>query len=146
MTASRTLPTTTSPDRSGLVTGSRWTLVVLTVLFTAGALGQFFLVGMSMFEDGTRWSDHKTLGHIIGMLPWVMWIPAVLGKTGRKMIISAVLLFVLFEMQYVFINAPSGIAKAFHPLNGSLLLVFGAWISYRAIVVARSSDEQEVSA
>src|SRR5690606_7598548 len=47
--------------RSGLVTGSRWILTILAALFTLGAFTQFFLVGMGMFEDGSRWQDHANL-------------------------------------------------------------------------------------
>ncbi len=93
--------------RSGLVTGSRWALAILAALFTLGALGQFFLVGMSMFEDAARWQDHETLGHTIGLLPYVMWIPAVLGRTGARVIVATVLLYVLFMAQYAFINVDS---------------------------------------
>lgn len=124
-------------ERSGLIAGARWTLASLALLFTIGAFAQFFLVGLGMFDDGARWSDHATLGHIIGMLPWAMWIPAVLGKTGRGMIVATVLLFILFEAQYAFINVDSTIANAFHPLNGSLLLVLGAWITQRSFGLTR---------
>ena len=132
-----------SHERSGLVTGARWTLVILSLLFTAGALGQFFLVGLSMFEDGARWSDHKNLGHILGMLPYAMWIPAVLGKTGNKVILGTLMLFVLFMAQYGFISADRGVAKAFHPLNGTFLLLLGAWLVQQSIRLARAPIARE---
>lgn len=132
-----------SHERSGLVTAARWTLVILSLLFTAGALGQFFLVGLSMFEDGARWNDHKTLGHILGMLPYVMWIPAVLGKTGNRIILGTLMLFVLFMAQYGFISADSGVAKALHPLNGTLLLLLGAWLVQQSIRLARAPIARE---
>lgn len=129
---------TTTGESSGLVTGARWTLVVLSVLFTAGALAQFFLVGLSMFEDGARWNDHKTLGHILGLLPYVMWIPAVLGKAGSRIVLGTLMLFVLFMAQYAFINGDSGIVKALHPLNGTVLLLLGHWLVQRSIRLARA--------
>lgn len=131
---------TTNPQR-GLVSLARWILAVLSLLFVAGALGQFFLVGLSMFDDGSRWQDHATLGHILGMLPWVLWIPAVVGKAGRGVIVATVLLLVLFEAQYAFINVDSSIANAFHPLNGSVLLVLGGWILQRAVGLIRQPSE-----
>lgn len=127
----------TAPGQSGTVSIARWALAVLAALFTLGALGQFFLVGLSMFEDGARWRDHQTLGHVIGMLPWVMWMPALIGRAGRRLISATVLLFILFELQYAFINIDSGIANAFHPLNGSILLVLGVWICHRSIALVR---------
>ena len=126
-----------SDSRSGLVTGSRWVLTILATLFTLGAFIQFFLVGVSFFDDAARWNDHATVGHTIGLLPWVMWIPALLGKTGRGMIIATVLLFILFEAQYAFINVDNTIAQAFHPLNGSVLLVLGWSITQRSVALLR---------
>lgn len=126
--------------RSGLVTGSRWVLLILAALFTLGAFGQFFLVGMSMFDDATRWKDHATLGHILGLLPYVMWIPAVLGRAGFRLVLGTLLLLVLFMAQYAFINVDSGIANAFHPLNGSLLLVLGFWITCRGVKLVREES------
>lgn len=117
---------------SGLVTGSRWALAILAALFTLGAFSQFFLVGMSMFENGSRWQDHASLGHVLGLVTYVLWIPAVLGKTGARLIVTSIALLVLFGLQYAFIEADSTMMNAFHPLNGSVLLVLGSWVTLRA--------------
>ena len=138
--------TRTTQPRSGLVTGARWALAALAGLFTLGALGQFFLVGMGMFEDAARWKDHETLGHMIGLLPYVMWIPAALGRTGARVILATVLLYVLFMAQYAFINVDSGIANAFHPLNGAVMLMLGAWLTGRAVGLARDARRRPVAA
>lgn len=130
-----------SEQHSARTRVSRWILLIIAALFTLGAFGQFFLVGLSFFDDATRWKDHETLGHIVGLLPWVMWIPAVLGKTGR-LIGGTLLLFVLFEAQYAFINVESTVAQAFHPLNGSVLLVFGFWITTRSLTLVRESSSE----
>lgn len=130
--------TDTINRRGGGVALARWSLVLLAGLFTLGALTQFFLVGLSMFEDGARWQDHKTLGHILGLLPYVIWIPAVLGRAGRGVILGALMLYVLFMAQYAFINVDSGTMRALHPLNGTLLLLLGAWITQRAVALARA--------
>jgi hypothetical protein len=129
-------------QQSGSISIARWVLATLALLFTAGAFGQFFLVGLSMFDDGSRWQDHKTLGHIIGLIPYVMWIPAVLGKAGRGLVLQTLMLFVLYMAQYGFINADSSIANALHPLNGSLLLVLGVAIARQSIVLARFGATQ----
>jgi hypothetical protein len=124
-------------SQSGLATGSRWALAIIAGLFTLGALGQFFLVGVSFFDDAARWKDHETLGHTIGVLPWVMWIPAVTGKTGNRLIGATILLFVLFEAQYALIEIDNTMVNALHPLNGSILLVLGFWITQRALGALR---------
>lgn len=130
--------TDSTTRRGGGIALARWALLILAGLFTLGALTQFFLVGLSMFEDGTRWQDHKNLGHILGLLPYLLWIPAVLGKAGRGVVLGALMLFVLFMAQYAFINVDSGTMRALHPLNGTLLLLLGAWITQRAFALVRS--------
>lgn len=130
--------TDTATRRGGGVALARWSLVLLAGLFTLGALTQFFLVGLSMFEDGARWQDHKSLGHILGLLPYVIWIPAVLGRAGRGVILGSLLLYVLFMAQYAFINVDTGAVRALHPLNGTFLLLLGAWVTQRALALART--------
>lgn len=137
--------TRTQSARSGLVTGSRWALAILAGLFTLGALGQFFLVGVSFFDDASRWTDHASLGHAIGVLPWAMWIPAVTGRTGGGMIGATILLFILFEAQYAFIEIENTMVNALHPLNGSILLVLGFWITQRSLGALRIPQARPAS-
>ena len=125
------------PPQPAAVTWSRRVLLLLALLFTLGAFGQFFLVGLSMFDDASRWRDHETLGHAIGLLPWVMWIPALLGRTGQRMVVACVALFISFELQYAFIEVDNGVVNALHPLNGAWLLVLSSWISLRTLALVR---------
>ncbi len=121
---------------------ARRLLAILSITFMLGAFGQFLLVGLSVFDDSSRWSDHQALGHALGALTWVMWIPAIVGRTGRRLIGSTILLLILFEAQYIFINAGSTLVNALHPLNGSVLLVLSTWISRQAIISLRQSAGQ----
>lgn len=137
--------TLTSRPRTGTISWSRRILVLLAGLFTLGAFAQFFLVGVSFFDDAARWQDHATLGHNLGLLPWVMWIPAVLGKAGARIIIGTFLLFFLFEMQYAFIEIDNSMVNALHPLNGSMLLVLSFWITLRSVGLLRHPHDSEPS-
>jgi hypothetical protein len=128
----------------GTAPTARWLLVALSLLFTLGGLGQFLLVGLGMFDDAARWQDHKTFGSVLGLLTYVMWIPALLGRTGQGTILATVVLFVAYMLQYVFINASSGIANAFHPLNGALMLVLSSWITFRALGLARGAGRSRL--
>lgn len=137
------MATDTSPaSRSALVTAARVVLLVLAGLFAVGAFGQFFLVGLSMFDDASRWRDHERLGHMIGLLTWVMWIPALAGRTGRGLIVACVVLFLSFEAQYGFIEASNSRLNALHPLNGAFLLVLGSWIALRALAAVRGGGRE----
>lgn len=128
--------------RSGLVTGARWVLLALAALFTLGAFAQFFLVGISYFDNPVRWKDHANLGHILGLLPYVMWIPAVLGRTGARVILGTLLLFVLFMAQYAFIEVDNTTMHAFHPLNGAVMLVLAFWLTQRGWTLARGERDR----
>ncbi len=134
--------TTMPQHQAGLVTGSRWVLLALATLFTLGAFAQFFLVGVSYFDDPVRWKDHTDLGHMLGLLPYVMWIPAVLGRAGTRVIVGTLLLFVLFMAQYAFIEVDSTMMHAFHPLNGSIMLVLAFWLTTRAFALARGEEDR----
>ena len=135
--------TTMSQPRSGLVTGPRWALVALAGLFTLGAFAQFFLVGISYFDNPVRWKDHADLGNVLGLLTYIIWIPAVLGRAGMRVILGSFLLFVLFMAQHAFMEIDNSMVNALHPLNGSILLVLGFWITMRAFALARGEDETE---
>jgi hypothetical protein len=130
--------TDTTTRRGGGVALARWTLLFLVTLFTLGAMSQFFLVGLGMFEDGARWQDHRTFGYLVGMLTWIIWIPAVLGRAGRGVILGTVMLYFLFQAQYAFIHAGTGTLRALHPLNGTFLLLLGAWTTQRAFGLVRN--------
>jgi hypothetical protein len=134
------IDTTMRQERAGLVTGARWALLALAGLFTLGAFAQFFLVGISYFDNPVRWKDHANLGHALGLLPYVMWIPAVLGRAGTRVILGTLLLFVLFMAQYAFIEVENSIAHAFHPLNGSVMLVLAFWVAQQAWGLARDPE------
>ena len=62
--------------------------------------------------------------------------------TGRRtwlrgLLLGTLALFILFWAQYAFINLDSGIAKSLHPLNGTFLLLLGAWIFRTSLAQAR---------
>ena len=133
--------TTMSQQRAGLVTGSRWVLLALAALFTLGAFAQFFLVGVSYFDNPVRWKDHANLGHILGLLPYVMWVPAALGRTGARVIVGTLGLFVLFMAQYAFIEVDSTTMHAFHPLNGAVMLVLAFWLVQRTWALVRGERD-----
>jgi hypothetical protein len=47
---------------------SRAILLVLSLLFVAGSLGQFFLADLSDFDSADYWANHRALGHGLGIL------------------------------------------------------------------------------
>ena len=123
----------------GGAAAARYAYLGLMLVLTAMALMQFFWVGLSMFESPARWVDHRTTGHVFGLITYVVWVPAVLGRLGRGQVIASVALLVMAHLQYAFIGIDSGIVNALHPLNGSLILVLCFWMSGSAIRVIRTA-------
>ena len=128
------------PQRStvgGLALASRCVLLALVALFTVGAATQFFLAGLSLFDNPSRWADHASLGHILGLIPWILWLPAVVGRAGWRLITGSLALMVLFMAQYAFIESGEPYAQALHPLNGAVMFALALWMTRRALSLLR---------
>lgn len=132
------------PTVSGLAVASRSILLALTALFTLGATAQFFLAGLSLFDNPSRWADHANLGHVLGLIPWILWIPAVAGRVGGKLIAGSILLLVLFGAQYAFIESGEPYAQALHPLNGAVMFALTLWMSLRIVGLLRRAPRLQV--
>lgn len=136
-TAFRSMPGTHHP--STRTKTMRIVFLGITLLLSGLALTQFFLVGLSLFESATHWLDHRNVGHVFGLVTYIVWIPAVLGKTGWKLIGASVVLVVMAHLQYAFIGIDSGVVNALHPLNGSLILALSLWMTSRAVASLRAT-------
>jgi hypothetical protein len=138
-----TSPTTQTSRPTGGLILARIALLGLAILFMAGALGQFFLAGLGLFDDAARWDDHKQAGHMLGLVTYLIWVPAVLGRSGIGTIIGSLLMIPLFYAQYAFIHIDNTVVNAFHPVNGTVLLVLSFWIALRAFALLRRPPERD---
>ena len=129
--------TTAAPPLSGLAIWSRYLLLALAGLFVAGAVGQFFLAGLAVFDSPLRWTDHRDLGHSLDLVAMVIWIPAAAGRVGWRLIIGSVLLVVLFKAQYAFVGLDEPYVQALHPLNGAVVFALSLWIGRRVFDLVR---------
>ena len=109
----------------------------LALVFSIGALTQFFLVGLSMFDDPGHWLDHKNVGHGLGIIARLIWIPALLGRMGRSPTIATIALAIMFEAQYGFIEFDNATVKALHPVNGAVLFALATWITGQTFALLR---------
>jgi hypothetical protein len=103
-------------------------------LFVAGLIAQVFLAGLGVFSSEASFATHRDVGYSLSLIPIVLLVAGLLGGLGRRLALLAVLEFVLFILQSVFVamrtSAPA--VAALHPLNGFLILLL-------AIVIARES-------
>lgn len=126
-----------APPVGGLARAARSVFLFLTVVIAVGAMGQFFLAGLSVFDTPRYWGNHATFGSALGALANLLWIPAALGRVGRKLIAGSLLLPVLFVLQHVFPEIDRPAVQALHPLNGALLFALTLWLALRAFGLLR---------
>ena len=98
-----------------------------TWLLVVGAVVQIFLAGLGVFDDPSAFITHRDFGFLLELLPIVMLIAAIVARMGRGYIGGAVLLFVQFMLQSVFVALRTDLPAiaALHPLNGFIILLVG---------------------
>jgi 4-hydroxybenzoate polyprenyltransferase len=107
---------------------------VVAVLFVVGLIAQVWLAGRGVFESPTMFDTHRSLGYTLSLFTVALLVLGLLGGMGRRPAILAVVIFVLFILQSVFVvmrDSQPAVA-ALHPVNGFLIL-------FLAIVLARDS-------
>jgi len=107
---------------------------VVAVLFVVGLIAQVWLAGRGVFESPTMFDAHRSLGYTLSLFTIALLVLGLLGGMGRRPAILAVVIFVLFILQSVFVvmrDSQPAVA-ALHPVNGFLIL-------FLAIVLARDS-------
>ena len=113
---------------SDLIRWSRIAAMLLARLFTIGVVVQVFLVGISLFESAKYWDDHKSLGQMLGILPVLLIVAAIIGRLPQRLIGMSVVLLVLWLIQWQLPEIDNGWIAALHPLNAFLLFGLSAQI------------------
>jgi len=93
------------------------------VLFMLGLLVQFYLAGRGAF-GASSYSAHKHFGDALHFVPGVIPLLTLASRATRNRvdIVHAVLLIVLFEVQFALADLKHPTAGAFHPVNAVLIL------------------------
>ena len=76
----------------------------------------------------------------------MIWIPALVGRAGGRLIAASIALAVLFGIQYAFVESDESTIQALHPLNGALLFALALWIARRAFVLVRRTSRSRDNA
>ena len=92
-------------------------------LFLLGLFVQFYLAGRGAF-GASSYSAHRDFGDVLHLLTPVVLLLTLLNRATRNRvdIIHAVLLIVLFEVQFALADLEHPSVGAFHPVNALLLL------------------------
>lgn len=106
----------------------------LCFVFAVGGAMQAFLAGYGLAELGGQGLDyHVNFAHVIEFLPVLILAAGFIGADNRTGIVGVVLL-VLFQAQYAFIQAGGPFVHALHPLNGVVMVVLAFAAFMRGIV------------
>jgi hypothetical protein len=106
--------------------------MTLAWLFAAGVVVQIFLAGLALFDNASRWADHKSFGMMIGILPILLLIVVLVGRLPRQIIGMSALLLVLYLIQINLPNADGYIA-ALHPLVAFAVLGLPVQLGFRLL-------------
>jgi hypothetical protein len=117
--------------------------LALSGLFIAGIFVQVYLAGRGAFGADT-YSAHKDFGDILHFVPVVILILTLAARTlrDRTDVVLAVLLLVLFEVQFALADLKHPDTGAFHPVNALLLLGVAAALFVRDLRVSRAAQSR----
>ena len=118
----------------------RTVFVVVAVVLTAGLFVQFFLAGLGVFAGAENFAIHRDTGYMLSILPVVLIISGLIGRVGRRLVITSLVVELLFLLQSVFVAMRTSNPQiaALHPVNGviilllALIIVRDAWAMRRA--------------
>ena len=119
----------------------------LAWLLAAGLIVQVFLAGLGVFAGAANFELHRNFGFGLQALPFFMAIAAWVGRLGRRELVLAVVLFLLFFLQSFLLLARETVPAiaALHPVNGFLMAGL-AFVVARAATVRRATSDHAESA
>jgi len=104
--------------------------------FVAAIVIQVFLAGLAIPQLGGNgnFETHQGFGYAIGFVALALVIAAVVARAGRRRILQALGILVLYIIQTILPNLDPGlsIAAALHPLNAMFLFVLSIWYARQA--------------
>ena len=106
--------------------------LALAWLFAAGVVVQILLAGLALFDNAGRWTDHKSFGMMIGILPILLFIVAVIGRLPRAVIGMSAILLVLYVIQ-ISLPGVGGYVAALHPLVAFAVLGLPVQLGFRLL-------------
>jgi len=126
---------TTMIDQNIQAAHGRWVLRwwlgallwLLAWLLVVGIVLQIFFVGSALLVDGSYLAWHKQLGSWLAYLPMGMVVAALAGRLPRRLTWRALLLLLLYVLQFIFVYAMDNIGlqslRGLHAVNALALFI-----------------------
>ena len=124
---------------------SRIIYLTASALFLIGVTLQVFLAGMVVVALEMGWSNHRDLGHALGLPLVVMLISAYLGRLPRSMKRLSWLLFAVYIIQadvVIFLRTSMPVASAFHPVLALVDFLLAALLVYQVWGLVREEQQE----
>jgi hypothetical membrane protein len=114
----------------------------LSGLFILGIFVQVYLAGRGAF-GADSYQAHKDFANVIHIVAGVVLLVTLAGREMRNRVDIglAVLLIVLFEVQYALADLKHPDVGAFHPVNALLILAVAAALFVRDLRAVRGSAQ-----
>ncbi len=122
---------------------SRTIYAVAAWLFVAGVATQVFFAGMAVVARQWGWTNHTSLGHLLGAPLLVMLLTAYLGKLPGRMKRLTGLLFGVYIPQadvLIFMRASAPVLSALHPVLALADFALGLALARQALAVIRTAE------
>ena len=124
---------------------SRIIYLTASALFLIGVTLQVFLAGMVVVALEMGWSNHRDLGHALGLPLVVMLITAYLGRLPTSMKRLSWLLFAVYVIQadvVIFLRTSMPVASAFHPVLALVDFLLAAFLVYQVRGLVREEQQE----
>jgi hypothetical protein len=127
---------------SAFVRGARWVYFACVCVLVVGVVAQVFLAGASLLVGATYLGTHIMVGHMLGLITYVIPIVGLFGRLPRRYHVFNVLVFGLYALQYIFVEAvplDSGmvVLRALHAVNALVIFWFGVFLAGRVRELAQ---------
>lgn len=108
----------------------RW----LSIIFALCIALQVFLAGLAVFSDASHWEDHVSFVRYFSLIPVVMLVLAIIGRTPALRMHSLALIFMIVLMFLTAIfDSNIGLLSALHPVIALMLF----WRTFDTIQLSK---------
>lgn len=106
--------------------------LLLALVFALVIALQVFFAGLGVLVSPSYFAWHVQLGHLLSLPIFALFIVGLLSFIGWRGVLTPVLLFVLYGLQYAFLEGLTGPLRALHAVNALLLF----WLATQLIRLA----------
>ena len=106
--------------------------LLLTFIFALLLALQVFFAGLGVLVSPAYFAWHVQLGHMLSLPIFALFIVGLVSLIGWRGVLIPVLLFVLYGLQYAFLEGLEGPLRALHAVNALLLF----WLATQLIRLA----------